>query len=160
MFQWQGHSYGLEIRPSIAAEYADLSGGTLAVYSVFPHDRARAGKIAHKWLKTALQDLVQSRFDAMALQFNCPKPMLRTRAMRSRWGSYHPRHIVTINTELAKYPVEYLDYVILHELCHIFHRNHQKGFYDLLASYCPNYRKFQRELRKTRPTGFKALHFR
>jgi hypothetical protein len=68
--------------------------------------------------------------------------------MRTRWGVCNKKTItVTLNTELIKYNLRCLDYVIVHELSHLVYFNHSKDFWNLVSKYCPNYKEIKRELK-------------
>jgi hypothetical protein len=54
---------------------------------------------------------------------------------------------ITLNKKLIMYPIEAIDYVIIHELCHKTHANHQKRFYDMVESKMPDYKKNQKLLK-------------
>ena len=69
--------------------------------------------------------------------------------MKSRWGVYNKvNHSVTLNSKLIEYPVEILDYVIIHELSHVQHFNHSKDFWALVSKYCPEYKIRRKELKE------------
>ena len=64
------------------------------------------------------------------------------RNMKSRWGSCQPETgRVCINIRLALFPPECLEYVVVHELAHIRHKNHGAAFYQLIASVLPDYKE-------------------
>lgn len=70
------------------------------------------------------------------------------RKMKTRWGSCNVKSgKITFNIELAKYPVECLEYVIVHELCHLKHANHKKEFWNLVEKYCPEYKRYRKILK-------------
>jgi predicted metal-dependent hydrolase len=71
-------------------------------------------------------------------------PEISIRKMRRRWGSCSSKGAVTLNLLLMKMPVACIDYVIIHELCHLEAFHHGKVFYRLLASIMPDWR--EREL--------------
>lgn len=71
-------------------------------------------------------------------------PPLRLRKMKRRWGSCNRRGVVTLNTELVKLPPSLIDYVIVHELCHLYEFNHSTRFYRLLEQALPDWK--QREV--------------
>lgn len=73
---------------------------------------------------------------------------LRIRTMKSRWGSCSSKGVIALNTELVRLPEMYLEYVILHELCHLKHHNHGTGFYELLSELFPGWRERRKELRR------------
>ena len=75
------------------------------------------------------------------------KPGLMIRQMTRRWGSYSRKtNRVILNRELIKAATRYIDYVIVHELCHITHKEHSRAFYDLLAAKLTQWRQLKTEL--------------
>ena len=73
-------------------------------------------------------------------------PPWRHRYMKSRWGSCSTSGRVSLNTHLVKLPAALIEYVVLHELCHMRHMNHSPPFYELLAAYLPAWKDRRREL--------------
>ena len=69
-----------------------------------------------------------------------PRPPLKIRAMRSRWGSLSPRTGMCLNLLLIHAPLASIEYVVVHELCHLRYRGHGKGFYGVLESVMPDWR--------------------
>ena len=70
-----------------------------------------------------------------------PRPaVIRYRAMRTRWGSCnHRTGAITLNTALVRFPVAALEYVIVHELAHLRHADHGRGFWSLVAAALPDH---------------------
>jgi len=68
------------------------------------------------------------------------------RHMRTRWGSCTPKGKIILNPELVKAPRGCIDYVIIHELCHLIHRNHTKGFVKLQSDLMPNWERWKTHL--------------
>lgn len=75
-----------------------------------------------------------------------PKPTLKIRRMKSRFGSMTARGVMTLNTELVRVAPRYIDYVIYHELCHLKYMNHSQTYYNLLQQFEPQWRVLKREL--------------
>ncbi|WP_139650836.1 M48 family metallopeptidase [Raoultibacter phocaeensis] len=73
---------------------------------------------------------------------------LAYRNMTSRWGSCNPKTgRICINVQLAKYPPECLEYVVVHELCHLLERGHGPRFKALMDAYLPDWRERRAKLR-------------
>jgi len=70
------------------------------------------------------------------------------RTMKRRWGSCSGKGIVTLSTELIKLSDVYIEYVILHELCHLRHHNHGTRYYKLLSELSPGWKTIRKELRE------------
>jgi predicted metal-dependent hydrolase len=84
---------------------------------------------------------------ARAARRRFPRPELRVRTMRARWGSCDSAKLVmTLNSRLLRFRPEVIDCVIMHELAHLKYRRHGPRFYGLLAELCPDYKSLQSEL--------------
>lgn len=70
---------------------------------------------------------------------NTPPPFKLMR-MRTQWGSCSPEGVIYLNPALIKAPRHCIEYVILHELCHLREHNHSKRFFDLLTRHMPRLR--------------------
>ena len=66
--------------------------------------------------------------------------------MQTRWGSCTPKGKVILNPELIKAPKACIEYVIVHELCHLVHKNHSKKFFDLQKKIMPDWEKWKTKL--------------
>jgi predicted metal-dependent hydrolase len=73
-----------------------------------------------------------------------PSPAIRK--MASRWGSCSPKGRITLNVELMKAPKECIDYVILHELCHLKERHHGPRYWSLLRRLVPDFEEVRTRL--------------
>jgi predicted metal-dependent hydrolase len=70
----------------------------------------------------------------------------RVRFMRSQWGSCSVSGRIALNTHLVKVPERLIDYVVLHELCHLQHHDHSWRFYGLLRANMPDWESRRDEL--------------
>lgn len=68
--------------------------------------------------------------------------------METRWGSCSAKGNIILNPELIKAPKPCIEYVIIHELCHLIHRNHTKAFFRLLIKEMPDWKKWKEKLEK------------
>ncbi|MBQ6380839.1 MAG: M48 family metallopeptidase [Clostridia bacterium] len=66
---------------------------------------------------------------------------------KKRFGSCSGKDALNFSCFLMLYSEKAIDYVVVHELCHIVHKNHSKAFYALVASVMPDYRQAERELK-------------
>jgi hypothetical protein len=69
------------------------------------------------------------------------------RTMKRRWGSCSNKGVITLSTELIKLSDVYIEYVIIHELCHLKHHNHGANYYKLLAEIYPDWKNVRRLLK-------------
>lgn len=70
---------------------------------------------------------------------------VRVRKMKN-WGNCRQDKRITLNLNLAKKAPKYLEYVMIHELCHLIEFNHGKKFKMLMDKFCPNWKKIKKEL--------------
>lgn len=71
---------------------------------------------------------------------------MRLQIMKVQWGSCSPAGRLTLNPDLVKAPRECIDYVLLHELCHLKEHNHSRNFYRLLERHLPRWRRNKERL--------------
>ena len=70
------------------------------------------------------------------------------RPMKTRWGTCTSKAKITLNSELVKLDQIFIEYVIIHELCHLKVPTHGADFYRLLAEIIPDYKSIRKEMRK------------
>ncbi len=73
-------------------------------------------------------------------------PGMRLVSMRTQWGSCTPEGVIHLNPALVRAPRHCIEYVVLHELCHLVEHNHSKKFYALLDRHMPQWQKAKSEL--------------
>lgn len=74
---------------------------------------------------------------------------VRVRKMNTRFGSNSSyTHTITYSLDLIHFSKDIISSVVIHELCHDSYRNHQKGFYNCLTKYCPEYKIYRNKLLK------------
>ncbi len=100
------------------------------------------------WYKARAREVFAKRLSAMLEQalWVSDSPPLRILTMQTQWGSCSPNGRVTLNPNLVKAPRECIDYVILHELCHLAEHNHSERFYRLMGQVMPDWEKTKKRL--------------
>jgi predicted metal-dependent hydrolase len=83
-----------------------------------------------------------------AKKLNVPFPNLQLRSMKKRWGSCSKAGKILLNTALIKAPLYCIDYVIMHELCHMKVNTHDNGYFKLLSKCMPDWKKRKERLEK------------
>ncbi|MBQ9019361.1 MAG: M48 family metallopeptidase [Bacilli bacterium] len=103
------------------------------------------------WYKKEAKKLFLERLDYNYSKFTktIPYPKLRIRKMSTRWGVCNIKtHIITLNLELIKRDISYLDYVIIHEMSHLVHGDHSRSFWKLVENNMPEYKKYKEEMKE------------
>jgi len=137
-----GRQYRLRIRKG-NEESVKLIGKFFIVKTLKPDDRFHIETLMMQWYADHAKALLDRRvlgYLKKILGKGFETQEIQYRIMKRRWGSYSSKGIITINIELVKTPIDCIDYVIVHELCHIVHPNHDKGFYRLMGSIIPDWR--------------------
>ena len=104
-----------------------------------------------KWYKKMTKEVFKEHRKEVYNRFSCnvPYPSLTIRKMTTRWGVCNTRkHNITLNSELFRYDLECLDYVVIHELSHFIEGNHSKKFWNVVEKYCPNYKEIKKKLKE------------
>lgn len=73
---------------------------------------------------------------------------MRIRAQQKRWGSCSAKGNISLNWKLVMAPISILDYVIVHELCHLVEPNHSKEFWRLVESMISDYKRHRAGLKQ------------
>lgn len=78
-----------------------------------------------------------------------PYPKVMIGKMKRKWGYCNKRQeLIKLNSELIKYSIDEMDYVIIHELCHFLEFNHSKNFWKYVKKYKPNYKENTKVLKE------------
>jgi predicted metal-dependent hydrolase len=146
-----GRQYRLKLVKS-SDEGVKLKGGHFYVRSADPHDPAGVKALLDQWYTYHAKILFPKRLaarheTAKALKVPLPKVMLRK--MKRRWGSCSSRGTIVLNTDLVKASPFCIDYVIIHELCHLKIRQHNVQFRRFLSKFMPDWEARKAKLERT-----------
>lgn len=110
------------------------------------------------WYRQRARELFADRLAAVTAPLRWVKqlPPTRLQFMTMQWGSCSPSGRITLNPLLVKAPRECIDYVLLHELCHLLHHNHSPRFYRTLDRHMPNWRAVKEKLDNMAEEVFRA----
>ncbi len=106
-------------------------------------------KMLDKFYLKKCREIFEIRLGQQKLLFSdIDVSVLKIRKMKTRWGVCNRRDkIITLNSELLKKDITLIDYVIIHELCHFYHPDHSKRFWEQVSEYYPYYKKARAMLR-------------
>ena len=144
-----GRKYRLKIRRAQTPQVL-LKSGYFHIQS--PNlSQGHIQKLLEEWYLQKASTCFQDMFHLVWERFKKPavaKPSLKIRKMKARWGSLSTNGRLTLNLDLIKAPKECIEYVVIHELCHLSHRHHDSDFYKLLDRRLPDWvqRKHKLEL--------------
>lgn len=107
-----------------------------------------------RWYKDAADEIIKERVSIYKARLNVEPLGITIRSYKSRWGACRENGQITFNWKLIQAPIYIIDYVVVHELCHLVYLNHSKMYWKLVESIFPDYRTYKNWLKK------KILHLR
>lgn len=120
--------------------------------SVVTKNKDHTEKLVFDWYRLKAQIHFSTILEELLPEFeeyNLKIKDLVIRKMNTRWGSCTPGGVITLNLHLIKAPKRSIEYIILHELCHLIHHKHDARFYQLLNSKMPNWQRWKEKLEIT-----------
>jgi predicted metal-dependent hydrolase len=143
-----GRRYRLKVViDAVAKTEARMRGAFITVTT--PEQASTPIKMAlDAWYRQRAREVFVDRLTTIAAPLRWVKqlPPTRLQFMTVQWGSCSPSGRITLNPLLVKAPRECIDYVLLHELCHLLHHNHSPKFYRTLYRHMPNWRAVKEKL--------------
>ncbi|MEX0730033.1 MAG: SprT family zinc-dependent metalloprotease [Aquisalimonadaceae bacterium] len=127
-----------------------VNGAELMV-SVTEHTPERVEAAVRAWYRRYARELFQASLNQWFPALGLPerqRPPLKIRAMRRRWGSCASHGGINLNLWLVRAPRPCVDYVVVHELCHLREFNHGPGFHALMDRVMPDWRQHREALRE------------
>ena len=109
----------------------------------------RVAELMDAWYMRRARAVLAERLDVCWATFpdeGRPRPTLRVKRMRSRWGSMSPDCNMSLRLDLIRAPVECIDYVVLHELCHLVHPGHGRDFWAMVGALVPDWKDRRKRL--------------
>jgi len=125
------------IRLSEKSDKVVLSGREIIIPANAKDKKSALLEFFRQQSKLILPQLVQKWSDVMSVT---PRSVKITSA-KTRWGSCSGKNGICFSLRLICLPVEVIEYVVVHELCHIKHHNHSTAFYAMVESFLPDYKE-------------------
>lgn len=144
-----GRQYRLKVTKAKDSS-VKLKGRYLHVRHSDKNDKETIERLVTTWYQDHAETLFDSHLktcigNTKSLALREP-PKLVVRKMTRRWGSCTKKGNISLNVDLVKTPVHCIDYVIIHELCHLKIHNHSPAFYRLLAQCLPDWKQRKERL--------------
>jgi predicted metal-dependent hydrolase len=109
------------------------------------------------WMQNQAVKDVKSMIDEYAEKYNLYPRRVRIKTQKSRWGSCGIHNDINLNWLLMLAPPKVMEYVVIHELCHIQERNHSANFWQLVEKHCPKYREHRLWLKQNSRSVMQGL---
>jgi len=147
--RYLGRQYRLKVMETDGTEGVKLTRGYFYISVRDKTNTERVKVLLTEWYRLQARRVFKERLDICFAKVGFLKldyPAYDIRLMEKRWGSCTPAGKILLNLKLIQVPKEYIDYVIMHELCHLKEHNHSSRFYTLLDRVMPNWRELRRQL--------------
>ncbi|MFD1927770.1 M48 family metallopeptidase [Sporosarcina siberiensis] len=101
-----------------------------------------------KFYFTNCKKIIEKRIKIYEERLKVKSKSIEIIESKRKWGSCNSQKNLTFNYRLAMAPIEVIDYVIIHELCHILHMNHDRSFWRRVGSVMPDYKEKEKYLER------------
>lgn len=152
LIPYQGNHYPLMLQPTMAKKWqVSFDSGFYVTLPAALNDTAIQSLIKtalSEWMKKTIKKQIDHYIQQHSQRFNLMPTVVRVKTQKSRWGSCSGTNAININWLLILAPPVILEYVVVHELCHIQEKNHSQAFWTLVAAHLPNYQQHRSWLKQ------------
>jgi hypothetical protein len=139
-FLYLGRNLTLKILKNKKTESVSLKKDMLIV-SIKPKrsSKARVKKLCQEWMMEKSSQIFSRHLNKISKKLKLKPRKIIIKNLKDRWGSTTSDNTINLNMNLIKAPKLVIDYVILHELCHLKIKGHSYKFWQMVRRYMPNY---------------------
>lgn len=153
IFQFLGKEYTLQVKQGLKKNIS-LSDENITLTTTYPSNTEQNKKLLQDWYKDQAKRVFEERMEIcneivvqnIDVEFT---GKIKLRRMKSRWGSCSTNGEITLNTNLICADTLCIDYVILHELCHLREHNHSPRFHALMDIVMPKWKPVKKLLNES-----------
>ena len=148
-----GIKYRLEVKYAHAAPSVEIHGGVVSMTVRPDASESKRAEVMREYLRSVLKEELAEMVDKWCKKMEVEDVAWIVKQMKTRWGScVESKKLIQLNLELARLPRRCIEYVVVHELCHLRVHGHNRMFENLISQYLPNWKSLRNEL-----NGFVAL---
>lgn len=156
IFYILGKKYILEVYPNSRIEKDKLEivdsedGNKLRIYLKSDKDTEKVKRIIQKYYNTLADEEISFAMEKLIRKTGLIPNSFKVRNFKRAWGNCSSKRLISINREVVTYSRHAIEYVCLHELCHLKYMNHSKDFWNLVSFYMPDYKIAEEEFKQNR----------
>jgi len=149
IFMYLGRDLRLKVQRDeyVKNPLVELVEGCLLVRTA-TEDSYKLIKSIEDWYRKRSLEIVCERVENYQKYFEQRPLEIRSKRQKSRWGSCSSAHRLNFNLRCVMAPLEVIDYIVVHEMCHMVHFNHSKEFWGLVEEIVPDFKERRAWLRK------------
>jgi len=146
-FLYLGNTYPIRIYQdiNISQDHVVFEDNLLHIY-VKQHDDEKIKQALKRFYYQQCKALVGKSIQSFQSNFKTKPRSIRISDSKSTWGTCDSKQKLTFNWRLAMAPLKVIDYVVVHEMCHMVHLNHDRSFWRLVGSIMPDYKEQEKWL--------------
>lgn len=141
-FLFLGKSYPLEVQTD-TQEPLDLRDG----FILNEKEQSRGRELFIEWYKKEAKKIIAARVEWWARRFCLAYRSVNITCANRRWGSCAPNDRLNFSWRLVMAPISVIDYVVVHELAHITHKDHSRRFWSRVKAMYPDHKDAKTWLR-------------
>ena len=142
-----GRSLTLKILKNKKTESVSLKKDTIIVSIKSKRSsKVLVKKLCQEWLMKKSSHVFSTRINKISKKLKLKPKKIIIKNLKDRWGSATSDNTINLNVNLIKAPSSVIDYVILHELCHLKIKGHSDKFWQMVKKFMPNYDEQKRWL--------------
>ncbi|HKG88553.1 MAG TPA: SprT family zinc-dependent metalloprotease [Nitrososphaeraceae archaeon] len=135
-----GNNYSLKINKNQARNSIGMDDGKFLVQVKTAELSSSVLKgLYENWLEEKAQEIFEDKVKKYSKKIGVLTNQVVIKNLRNRWGSLTKNGVLNLNPNLIKAPENIIDYIILHELCHLRIKEHSHHYWDMLHKFMPNY---------------------
>jgi len=102
------------------------------------YDKSKLSKALKNWYIKQAKDIIKNRSGEISNKIKLFPASIKFTSSKGRWGACNNKNVISYNWRLIMLPPDVIDYVIVHELCHMVEFNHSKKFWEIVQAFMPN----------------------
>ena len=145
-----GQRYLLKVVEQNTAPKVVLKHGTIELYIREGTSITQRKEILQGWYRQQLRALIPQYIAKLEKKMNIKVAEICIRIMKTKWGTCNPEaKRIWFNTELAKKPIESIEYILIHEMVHLLERKHNETFIAYMDKFLPKWKHLREELNRS-----------
>jgi predicted metal-dependent hydrolase len=144
-----GKRYLLKVIEHEASPVVKLKHNKIELYIRPETSTEKRKEILETWYRNQLKELARQQINKWEATMGVQSNEFGIKKMKTKWGTCNiESKRIWLNLELAKKPIQCIEYIIVHELTHLLERNHNSRFVAIMDNYLPNWKELKVELNK------------
>lgn len=147
-FLFLGESYPLKLHSSASTDHLQLINDQFQLQSkssVIKKTTIRTAFI--NWYQQQAEDYLRQKTKHFSTITGLNPSSIVIKSYKARWGSCNIKGDIQFNWKIIQAPNNVVDYLLVHELCHLPHHNHSPAFWQLVALHCPDFKQSRQWLK-------------